>query len=130
MILKGPGRDGFAVEWPVTYDELAPWYSHVEKFAGISGNFDGLDTLPDGEFLPAWEMNCVESEISSKINAHYKDSGMWYRDVVHTSPNQVTYILQQGSNPCQARSRLRTGLPLWRIFQFQFNHHSLGGKNG
>lgn len=46
---EGPGRDGFAVDWPITYDELAPWYSHVEKFAGISGNRDGLETLPDGE---------------------------------------------------------------------------------
>ena len=48
-------KEGIAIDWPIRYDDLAPWYSHVEKFAGISGNHDGLDTLPDGEFLPAWE---------------------------------------------------------------------------
>jgi len=49
---EGPARDGFAVPWPIGYDDLAPWYSHVERFAGISGNKDGLPQLPDGEFLP------------------------------------------------------------------------------
>jgi choline dehydrogenase-like flavoprotein len=57
---EGPARDGFAVEWPVTYDELAPWYSKVERFAGISGNKDGLESLPDGEFLKPFEQGCVE----------------------------------------------------------------------
>ena len=47
---EGPARDGFAVDWPIRYEDIAPWYSHVEKFVGISGNKDGLDTLPDGEF--------------------------------------------------------------------------------
>ena len=48
---EGPARDGYATDWPIRYDDLAPWYSHVETFAGISGNFDNLETLPDGEFL-------------------------------------------------------------------------------
>ena len=52
---EGPARDSFAVDWPIRYKDLAPWYSYVEKFAGISGNKDGLDTLPDPEFLPAWD---------------------------------------------------------------------------
>ena len=43
--LKAPARDGFAVDWPIRYDDLAPWYSHVEKFAGISGNKDGIETF-------------------------------------------------------------------------------------
>ena len=49
---EGPARDGYAVDWPIRYNDLAPWYSHVEKFVGISGNRDGLDILPDGEFFP------------------------------------------------------------------------------
>ena len=48
---EGPARDGFAIDWPIRYRDLAPWYSHVERFVGISGNKDGIDTLPDGEFL-------------------------------------------------------------------------------
>ena len=51
---EGPGRDGFAVDWPIRYEDIAPWYSHVERLAGIGGNKDGLETLPDGEFVPAW----------------------------------------------------------------------------
>ncbi len=43
---EGPARDGFAVDWPIRYDDLAPWYSHVERFAGISGDKDGVETLP------------------------------------------------------------------------------------
>ncbi|RZK28699.1 MAG: GMC family oxidoreductase, partial [Hymenobacter sp.] len=50
---EGPARDGFAVDWPIRYKDIAPWYSYVEKFAGISGNLDGIPELPDGEFLPA-----------------------------------------------------------------------------
>ena len=57
---EGPARDGYAVDWPIRYNDLAPWYSYVEKFAGISGNKDGLDILPDGEFLPPIELSCVE----------------------------------------------------------------------
>jgi choline dehydrogenase-like flavoprotein len=60
-------EDGFGVDWPIRYADLAPWYSHVEKFIGVSGAKDGLDNLPDGEFLPPFEMNCVESHMKEKI---------------------------------------------------------------
>ncbi len=58
---EGPARDGFAVDWPIRYKDIAPWYSYVEKFAGISGNKDGLHNLPDGEFLPPFQLSCVEN---------------------------------------------------------------------
>src|SRR6195952_1008133 len=70
---EGPGRDGFAVDWPIRYDDIAPWYSHVEKFAGISGNKDGLAELPDGEFLPAHDMTCVEKYFKEKMSELYDD---------------------------------------------------------
>ena len=112
---EGPGRDGFAVEWPVSYEEIAPWYTHVEKFAGISGNYDGLDTLPDGDFLPAWEMNCVEAEISSRINTHYKDRHVVQGRCAHlTKPREIH--IQQGRNPCQARSLCERGCPFGGYF--------------
>jgi choline dehydrogenase-like flavoprotein len=112
---EGPGRDGFAVEWPVSYEEIASWYSHVEHFAGISGNFDGLDTLPDGDFLPAWEMNCVETSISGKINAHYADRHVVQGRCAHlTKPREIH--LQQGRNPCQARSECERGCPFGGYF--------------
>ena len=112
---EGPGRDGYAVEWPVSYDEMAPWYTHVEHFAGISGNFDGLDTLPDGDFLPAWEMNCVETAMSQKINAHYTDRHVVQGRCAHlTKPREIH--LQQGRNPCQARSECERGCPFGGYF--------------
>jgi len=65
-------KDGIAIDWPVRYKDISPWYDYVEQFAGISGNRDGLPQLPDGKFLPAMELNCVEKDISKRINEKYK----------------------------------------------------------
>ncbi len=112
---EGPARDGFAIDWPIRYEDLAPWYAHVESFAGISGNKDGVDTLPDGEFLPAWEMNCVEKDISAKIMANYKDRHVVQGRCAHlTKPNPIH--LQQGRNQCQARSLCERGCPFGGYF--------------
>jgi choline dehydrogenase-like flavoprotein len=113
---EGPGRDGFAVDWPIRYDDIAPWYSHVERFAGIAGNKDGLETLPDGEFLPAWEMNAVEKDMSARINAHYKnDRHVVIGRCAHlTKPNDIHK--QQGRGQCQARSLCERGCPFGGYF--------------
>jgi choline dehydrogenase-like flavoprotein len=112
---EGPGRDGFAVEWPISYDELAPWYSHVETFAGISGNRDGVDTLPDGEFLPAWEMNCAEKDISQKIKSAYKQRHVVQGRCAHLTKPQPVH-LEQGRGQCQARSLCERGCPFGGYF--------------
>ena len=126
---EGPGRDGFAVEWPITYDELAPWYSHVEKFAGISGNRDGLETLPDGEFLPAWEMNCVEKDIQQKIMASYKDRHVIQGRCAHlTKPNPIH--LEQGRGQCQARSLCYRGCPFGGYFSSNSSTLPWAAKTG
>ncbi|MBK1439308.1 GMC family oxidoreductase [Parapedobacter sp. ISTM3] len=65
-------KDGHGVDWPIRYKDIAPWYSYAERFAGISGNRDGLDVLPDGDFLPPMEMNVVEKDMAARIKAHYK----------------------------------------------------------
>lgn len=65
-------KDGHGVDWPIRYKDVAPWYSYAEKWAGISGNRDGLDVLPDGDFLPPMEMNVVEKDLAARIKAHYK----------------------------------------------------------
>jgi choline dehydrogenase-like flavoprotein len=112
---EGPGRDGYAVDWPFTYEEFAPWYSHVEIFAGISGNKDGVVTLPDGEFLPPWQMNCAEKEVQKKIMGAYKDRYVVQGRCAHlTSPQPIH--LQQGRNPCQARSLCERGCPFGGYF--------------
>jgi choline dehydrogenase-like flavoprotein len=112
---EGPARDGFAVDWPIRYKDLAPWYSYVEKFAGISGNKDGLDTLPDGEFLPPWEMNCPEKEMQKKIMGRYKDRHVIIGRCAHLTKPQPIHI-QQGRTQCQARTMCDRGCPFGGYF--------------
>ena len=112
---EGPKRDGFAVDWPIRYHDLAPWYSYVETFAGISGNKDGLETLPDGEFLPPWQLNKVEKEIQSKITSSYEDRSVVIGRCAHlTEPNEIH--LQQGRGKCQARNLCERGCPFGAYF--------------
>jgi len=65
-------EDGHGADWPIRYKDIAPWYSYAEKWAGISGNRDGLDVLPDGDFLPPMQMNVVEKDLTARIKEHYK----------------------------------------------------------
>lgn len=112
---EGPARDGFAVEWPISYDDLAPWYSYVEKFAGISGNKDGLDILPDGEFLPPHEMNCVEQYFSDKVKSRYSDRHIIMGRCAHiTDPQPIHY--EQGRAKCQHRTICERGCPYGGYF--------------
>ncbi|MEC3881691.1 GMC family oxidoreductase [Parapedobacter sp. 10938] len=65
-------KDGHGTDWPIRYKDIAPWYSYAEKWAGISGNRDGLDVLPDGDFLPPMDMNVVEKDLAARIKSHYQ----------------------------------------------------------
>ncbi|TFV94157.1 GMC family oxidoreductase [Algoriphagus kandeliae] len=112
---EGPGRDGFAVDWPIRYEDIAPWYSHVERFVGISGSYEGLDTLPDGEFLKAWEMNCVESEIRNRVNAHYQDRKFIIGRCAHLTEPKEEH-LAQGRGQCMARNQCYRGCPFGGYF--------------
>ena len=112
---EGPARDNYAVDWPIRYPDLAPWYSHVEIFAGISGNKDGLETLPDGEFLPPWELNCVEKHIQQKIKDNYHDRYLLTGRCAHlTKPASIH--LQQGRGQCQVRDLCTRGCPYGGYF--------------
>ncbi|MEZ4903961.1 MAG: hypothetical protein R2822_20540 [Spirosomataceae bacterium] len=111
---EGPARDGFAVPWPVTYDEMAPWYGYVERFAGISGNKDGLEGLPDGEFLPPWELNCVEKHLQQSLKKHYTDRHLIIGRCAHTA--QTTALAYRlGRAQCQARL-VFTAVAFWGLF--------------
>jgi choline dehydrogenase-like flavoprotein len=110
-----PARYKYGLDWPIRYNDVAPWYSHVEKFAGICGNKDGIEAMPDGEFLPPFEFNCVEQHIKDKIKENYKD-----RFLVHarwaqlTQPTEVH--LQQNRGKCQARNLCMRGCPFGGYF--------------
>lgn len=126
---EGPGRDGFAVDWPIRYEDIAPWYSYVEKFVGISGNYDGLETLPDGEFLPAWEMNCVEKEIQKRILDAYGDRKFVIGRCAHlTQPNEVH--LAQGRGKCMARNQCYRGCPFGGYFSSNSSTLPKAAKTG
>jgi choline dehydrogenase-like flavoprotein len=126
---EGPARDGFAVDWPIRYNDIAPWYSHVESFVGISGNSDGVETLPDGEFLPAWEMNCVEKDISQKIMAAFKDRHVVQGRCAHlTKPKDIH--IQQGRTQCQARNLCERGCPFGGYFSSNSSTLPWAAKSG
>jgi len=112
---EGPARDGFSVDWPIRYKDIAPWYSHVEKFAGISGNKDGLDVLPDGDFLPPLELSCVENYFKDFVSKNYADRHVIYARCAHlTEPGQVH--LDQGRGQCQNRNLCQRGCPFGGYF--------------
>ena len=106
-------KDGIAVDWPIRYKDIAPWYSYVEKFAGINGSKDGLAQLPDGEFLPAMEFNCVEKDVAERMNAHYKSKRM----IMGRSANLTAPI--QGRANCQYRNKCWLGCPFGAYFSTQ-----------
>ena len=66
-------KDGIAVDWPIRYADVAPWYDYVEEFAGISGQAEGLPQLPDGKFLPPMELTCVELDLKNALTKHFDD---------------------------------------------------------
>ena len=112
----GPARDGYAVEWPISYADIAPWYSHVERFAGVSGNKDGLAQLPDGEFLPPHEQSCVEKHFSTQMAKQYKGTRpiIIGRCAHLTQPKPIH--LQQGRGQCQNRNLCQRGCPYGGYF--------------
>ncbi|MFN5561737.1 MAG: GMC oxidoreductase [Opitutaceae bacterium] len=103
-------REGIAVDWPIRYSDLAPWYDYVERFAGISGNRDGLPHLPDGEFLPPMEMNCLERDVRDRIARAFNGRPM----IIGRAANLTQPHLGRGS--CQYRNRCIRGCPYGAYF--------------
>ncbi|GAA4320512.1 GMC family oxidoreductase [Compostibacter hankyongensis] len=112
---EAPARDGFAVDWPIRYADLAPWYSHVEKFTGISGNRDGIPNLPDSEVLPPFELNCVEKHIQQKIKEQYNDRQVIIGRCAHLTRPQPIHEAQE-RHRCMARNMCARGCPFGGYF--------------
>jgi choline dehydrogenase-like flavoprotein len=109
-----PARDGYGDSFPIGYDDVKSWYSHVEKFIGVTGNKDGIPAMPDGEFLPPYELNRVEKHlqktIKEKFNRHYVP-GRW----AHITEPQPIHI-QQNRTQCLNRNLCMRGCPLGGYF--------------
>ncbi|TNE68481.1 MAG: GMC family oxidoreductase [Bacteroidetes bacterium] len=103
-------KDGHGTDWPIRYDDLAPWYSHVERFAGISGNRDGLEQIPDGEFLPPMELNAGEKHLKQQIEAKWPRRHL----VIGRSANLT--VPHNGRGPCQYRNLCARGCPYSAYF--------------
>lgn len=103
-------KEGIAIDWPIRYKDIAPWYSYVEKFAGISGNKDGIPHLPDGEFQPPMEMNCLEKHFKSSIEKNFPG-----RHLITSRTANLTKALP-GRAACQYRSLCSRGCPFGAYF--------------
>lgn len=112
---EGPKRDGFAVDWPIRYKDLEEWYSKVEQFIGVSGNKDGLEELPDGEFLKAWDLNCAEKHFQKSIKENYEDRHLIYARCAHITEMKPIFQ-EQGRGTCQSRTICERGCPFGAYF--------------
>ena len=118
-------KEGIAVDWPIRYDDIAPWYSYVEKFAGIQGSKDGLDVLPDGEFQKAMELNCVEKEIKKRLEKYYEGQ----RHLIIGRSANLTEPLQERTN-CQFQNRCWRGCNYGGYFSTQSSTLPAAMKTG
>lgn len=124
-----PERFGYGIAWPIGYEDVAPWYSHVEKFIGVCGTRDGIESMPDGEFLPPFDMNCVQEQISRKINATYPDRHLVHARWAHlTEPKKIHY--DQGRVKCQARNLCMRGCPFGGYFSSNSSTLPWAAKTG
>jgi choline dehydrogenase-like flavoprotein len=114
MDFEANAREGIAIPWPVTYDEIAPWYDKVETFAGISGSLEGLAQLPDGKFLPPHDLNCVEQDFKARLDQKLGRKLIIGRCANLTGPLTHQESPQRGT--CQSRNLCIRGCPYGAYF--------------
>jgi choline dehydrogenase-like flavoprotein len=123
MDFKANAKDRIAVDWPIRYKDIAPWYDHVETFAGISGSKEGLPQLPDGQFLPPMELNCVEKDMAARLKEKMKR-----RLIIGRTANLTAAI--PGRLACQFRSRCWEGCQFGAYFSTQSSTLPAAAKTG
>jgi len=118
-------KDGWAIDWPIRYKDIAPWYDHVERFAGISGSREGLEQLPDGQFLPPMDLNCVEKDVAARLKKHFNNTR-------HMIIGRVANLTQAipGRTQCQFRNRCWEGCPYGGYFSTQSSTLPAAVKTG
>jgi choline dehydrogenase-like flavoprotein len=105
---EGPQRDGFAVDWPIRYKDLEPWYAHVETFAGIAGDRDGLPELPDSIVQPGFEKSCIEQHFEASLKEHYADRHLIKGRCAHITDPQPIHK-EQGRAKCVNQTMCNRG---------------------
>jgi choline dehydrogenase-like flavoprotein len=111
---EGNAKDGIAVDWPIRYADIKPWYDHVERHAGIAGSRENLPQLPDGEFQPAMPLNCAEEMIAGQLRQHFDGR----RRII---PGRVANLTRPlpGRGQCQHRGACWLGCPYGAYFSTQ-----------
>lgn len=122
-------REGISIDWPIRYADIAPWYSYVEKFAGISGEKLGLAHLPDSEFLPPMEMYHVEKEVRKRVEKLFPGRILTIGRVANLSAAAKAQ-LEMGRGPCQYRSKCNLGCPFGAYFSSQSATLPAAAKTG
>ena len=118
-------KDGIAIPWPINYNEIAPWYDYVEKFAGISGSMEGIPNLPDGQFLPPVPLNFVEKDVAAKIKEKFKGQ----RHLINSRVANIT--VPHNERPgCQFRNRCWEGCMFGGYFSTQSSTYPAALKTG
>jgi choline dehydrogenase-like flavoprotein len=107
-------KDGHGVDWPIRYNEIAPWYDYAEKFAGISGQAENFPNFPDGQFLPPMDLNVVEKSAKKRIEDHFK------RSRIMTIGRVANLTVEHGGRGnCQYRNLCSRGCPFGAYFSTQ-----------
>ncbi len=114
MDFAANGNEGIAVDWPVRYKDIAPWYDKVESYIGVSGELLGLPQLPDGQFEPMMELNCVEDHVKGKVAEHFDGRIITAGRVAHI--NSDKQFEGDGRVRCQFRNRCVRGCPFGAYF--------------
>lgn len=117
-------KDGHGVDWPIRYKDIASWYDYVEKFIGVTGTKEGLEILPDGQFQPAFDMNCAEKEVKQRLEGKYPHMRM--------IPTRVANLSQplDGRSACQHRNLCHRGCPFGAYFSTQSSTLPAAAKTG
>ena len=118
-------KDGIAIDWPIRYAELAPWYDKVERHAGIAGSREGMPQLPDGQFQPAMPLNCGEELVAGKLSKLYDG----HRRIIPGRTANATKALE-GRQACQYRNACWLGCPYGAYFSTQSSTLPAAAKTG
>lgn len=103
-------KDGCGVDWPLRYKDISPWYDYVENFIGVSGQNEGIPHLPDGQFLPPMDMNCIEKHFADSVKKHFDG-----RFVIHGRVANLSRGYKD-RGPCQYRNLCNRGCPFGGYF--------------
>ncbi|MBC7843619.1 MAG: GMC family oxidoreductase [Gemmatimonadaceae bacterium] len=110
-----PEKLGYGMNWPIGYDDVKDWYTHVEQFIGVCGTADGLEAMPDGDYLPPFDFNCAEQHLKDALKAKYTDRHVVQGRWAHLSQPKPIHT-EQGRGTCQARNLCMRGCPYGGYF--------------